>query len=504
LVLLVAGGRAASAQTVVGVDCPAAFTPVFENIGHFPSPNPTANPTPPPTTLSGSSTCHITATLTVPSALIGYFSNASVLAALIRTGLATNQQALTTTTELSIGPATILIGRNQSVTAFFPAGTTNLNTNVHTENFPEVVIASSANAATSALFGDVHASFQTTLLDDGFHFLDSLLGRGRGETNGAASLFAPSMSAFAADTVTPSPIDAALAYASKVPRGAMPRTAAMGGGWSAWIKGSLDRYAFAGSASNYGVSSRGVGVDFGIERRIGPWLIGGAVGFGDAKVTQDVTGDKAGIDTVRLGAYASNRSGPWSFTAAMAGGVHSIDTSRLAVLLTPAQASYNAASMSTGLEAARRVPLHDGSVIEPAAGLIYTLLHVNGFTETGTTFLDVAGDSTDVSALKGYVGARTWRAFTTANGTVLTPEIRGRVLYDMLDDPRGYTARFVADPAATPLLVTGLQPGRTAYMLGGAVTARLASAWHASLSYDAEWRSGDTAHHLSGGVKASW
>jgi outer membrane autotransporter protein len=160
--------------------------------------------------------------------------------------------------------------------------------------------------------------------------------------------------------------------------------------------------------------------------------------------------------------------------------------------------------VSAGFEATHRVPLRNGTVIEPAAGLTYTHLHVNGFAESGTTFLDVAGDSADVAALKGYAGALAWHVFITPNGSALTPEIRGRVLYDFLDDPRGYTTRFVADPAATPLLVTGLQPGRTALMLGGAITARLASAWHASLSYDAEWRSGDVAHHLTGGVKASW
>ncbi|MFN8018847.1 MAG: hypothetical protein U0P45_12080 [Acidimicrobiales bacterium] len=39
------------------------------------------------------------------------------------------------TTDKSIGPATILIGEDQSVTYFVPAGTTNLNTNTHTETF---------------------------------------------------------------------------------------------------------------------------------------------------------------------------------------------------------------------------------------------------------------------------------------------------------------------------------------------------------------------------------
>lgn len=45
------------------------------------------------------------------------------------------REEVSVTTDLSIGPATILIGENQSVTYFVPAGTTNLNTNTHTETF---------------------------------------------------------------------------------------------------------------------------------------------------------------------------------------------------------------------------------------------------------------------------------------------------------------------------------------------------------------------------------
>jgi hypothetical protein len=40
-----------------------------------------------------------------------------------------------TTTTTTVGPATILIGKDQSQTYFVPAGTVNVNTNTHTEYF---------------------------------------------------------------------------------------------------------------------------------------------------------------------------------------------------------------------------------------------------------------------------------------------------------------------------------------------------------------------------------
>lgn len=99
---------------------------------------------------------------------------------------------------------------------------------------------------------------------------------------------------------------------------------------------------------------------------------------------------------------------------------------------------------------------------------------------------------------------RAHRTVLAPNGWTLTPEARGRVSYDVLDDRRRYTARFVTDPSATPFAVTGLQPQRTALTLGAGLNTRLPSIWRASLSYDAELRGGDTGHLLSGGLKANW
>jgi hypothetical protein len=84
------------------------------------------------------------------------------------------------------------------------------------------------------------------------------------------------------------------------------------------------------------------------------------------------------------------------------------------------------------------------------------------------------------------------------------PEARGRLIYDFLDDPRGYTARFVTDPAATPIPVTGLRPDPFAVMLGGALGVRVTQAWRAFASYDAELRGDDLGHLVSAGVKGNW
>jgi outer membrane autotransporter protein len=185
----------------------------------------------------------------------------------------------------------------------------------------------------------------------------------------------------------------------------MPLTAAMSGGWRAWIRGSLARASFEDTGANFGFKSRTYSAEGGIERVVGQWMYGAAFGLGQAKVNQDTTGDNGRIDTVRAGAYASYRPGLWWLSAAMAVGLSNIDATRLALLPTPATSSYDATTFSAGLEARTRYRLSYATV-EPLAGLAYTGLWVDGFSESGTTFLDLTGDRADINALKGYVPQR--------------------------------------------------------------------------------------------------
>lgn len=326
--------------------------------------------------------------------------------------------------------------------------------------------------------------------------MNALLGRGS-ETGVAAGAVVPSLG-FAPDAMAVAPFEDALAFATKAPK--VPTTAAMAGGWRAWIRGSLGRANFDGTDANFGFKYRTVSGELGLERVAGPWLYGAAFGFGNAKVDQDVTRDHGSLDTWRVGAYAAYRPGPWWVTAAVAVGFHDIGATRLSAFPVPATSSYDARTLSAGIEAVRRFALAHATV-EPLAGLVYTALRVDSFTESGTTFLDLAGSGTSIDALKGYVGARVYRSFAWAHGFDVTPELRGRLLYDFLNDRRAYTARFIADPTATPIAVTGLQPDRFATMIGAAVTTRFSPTWRSFASYDAEIRGGDVAHLLSGGIK---
>jgi uncharacterized protein YhjY with autotransporter beta-barrel domain len=62
-------------------------------------------------------------------------ASSTSLSTSVKTGEAFNHQEQSVSTTQSIGPGTILIGENQSETFFVVGGTTNFNTNTHTETF---------------------------------------------------------------------------------------------------------------------------------------------------------------------------------------------------------------------------------------------------------------------------------------------------------------------------------------------------------------------------------
>jgi uncharacterized protein with beta-barrel porin domain len=406
--------------------------------------------------------------------------------------------SLTITNSITIGPGTVLFGPLLTLTNFVPAGSINIDENGAFENF--FLLSSGSQPLTQRgvnwLTGDLYTTVQTTLLDDGFHFVDMLLGRGRDGGAQAASsplgfaAFAPERSGPAAD---------ALAYmATKA-----PPTAYVANGWSAWLAGAGTSAKFDGTANNFGFGYRSAGAAGGMERRTGDWLYGAAFAVSRANVNQDSTGDSAGIDTQRLGAYASWQ-GPLTISGAISYGHHSTDASRSTMLPgLGAQGGYQANSLNAGLDVSRTYAWRWVNV-QPMAGVIYNGLWTDGFVESGNSLLGINGASANVAALKGYVGGRAYRSFVTSSGMEVTPELRARAVYDFLNDPRAFNATFTADPTATSFAVSGLQPNRTSAIVGTGVTVQFASRWRGFVNYDAEVRGGSVAHIGSGGIKVIW
>ena len=90
-------------------------------------------------------------------------------------------------------------------------------------------------------------------------------------------------------------------------------------------------------------------------------------------------------------------------------------------------------------------------------------------------------------------------ATVTHNGMTITPELRARVVYDVLGDSRDLTATLFDAAIPTPFSVSGLEPNRFGGIIGAGLTLASTTNWQATISYDAEIRGGDVLHTARGG-----
>ncbi len=390
-------------------------------------------------------------------------------------------------TEDTIGPGIVLVGFNRTRSFFVPAGAIigtggqsasvldNLIFDVEhlfTDTFQATNSLSAAGLGW--LSGDLHTTFQTVLLDDGFGFTDTLLLRGRRSAGAYGAIIAAGL-------------------------GGEPLQASLGDGWSTWSKSAYRNGSFDDTASNFGFAADGFSSAYGLEHADGEWLTGVAVGYSTLNSKQDVTGDKGDLQAFKAGLYASYHPGDWTFTGSATGSFQTIKSKRLVNLPTPATADYDATSFNLGFEAARRFALTDTAFFEPTGGFVYSHLHSDSFTEAGGGGLGISVDAENTDALKAYVGARLASTMTLSDGMTITPELRGRFVYDVLGDNRDLTASFADVAAATPFAVSGLEPKRAGGIIGAGLTLASTTNWQATTSYDAEIRGGDVLHTARGG-----
>jgi outer membrane autotransporter protein len=161
-------------------------------------------------------------------------------------------------------------------------------------------------------------------------------------------------------------------------------------------------------------------------------------------------------------------------------------------------------SLSAAIEASRRFNLL-GADVEPLVGTSFSIVNTGGFSESGTTLLDLAGQPATTKVLKLYIGGRASGRLALGNGIVVMPEAHVRITYDVLAEPLTVTTAFVNGASSTQTTISGLQPGRLAVRLGAGVGVEVARRWRVAVAYQAAIGGGsDLAHELSGSIRGTW
>jgi fibronectin-binding autotransporter adhesin len=222
----------------------------------------------------------------------------------------------------------------------------------------------------------------------------------------------------------------------------------------------------------------------------------------DAKT--DSYGSRTRIDTYAPGIFATYSEKGFYANGLFSFGYNDYSNSRALPFIGPsttANSSPNGQQYVGSLDAGYDFHPNKAWIVGPAAGLTYTHLDVDSFTETGAPGADLDVNSQSADSLRSRLGGHA--VFQTNTGDVLLqPNITAMWQHEFMADASGITSNF-ADFASNPFTIQTAAPSRDSALIGVGLTATLNTSMALYLNYLADIGASDYfAQTVYGGVKA--
>jgi hypothetical protein len=439
----------------------------------------------------------------------------------------------TVSTQQTIGPGTLFIGGvpppcpsiaalpsttrpslaacpGQPNTFFVAAGTTNINTNTHSQYFVDESISTTNTFLTAEVYtligttqaiGFAHTSVISGAFDLATRFLrrlgdESDLDGPDGLANGAGAplAFAPSN---VRDDLPPQ----LLAYAAMPTKAPAAAPAAPASRYLAWAEGYGVWSRTAAQGTTPGDERRAAGVAGGFGYRVTPNLrLGFGVDQGRQSIALDAVSESANIDLTQVGAHAAFRSGGFVANAAAIYGFGDVGASRNLPGIT-ATAAYDVKLWGVLGEAGYRLRYGNWRVV-PKLGLDWIRVETSAFTETGTFALTAGDHATDRTRIWG--GLEFGQRFSPAPASWLDLSAYGRVV-GVVSGQGGplLPVAFAAAPGV-PLTIQGASENDIGFDAGARAALAITANAVVYAAYDGRFRDGYEAHAASGGIKVKW
>lgn len=275
-------------------------------------------------------------------------------------------------------------------------------------------------------------------------------------------------------------------------------TATTGAGVSVWARALGAKTSLDGSQGWPGHDQTWGGIVSGADYAPGASArLGLAVGYTVSDMSWDESGFFGDMKSLHLMGYGG---GAWNgFHAQACAGLawHEADARRnldLPYYNVQAQGEPNAMSYLAGLKGGYDFQVN-GWRMGPAAGLRYTHLEQDGFSETRAGGLGLEIDSNDADSLISSLG---FNAITSwqVNSAVLRPSLGLAWQHEFNDDAFGVTAWF-PDYADVPMSFDGQERPADRIVLDLGLSARLAQRLDGTVEFSQSWGDGYLASALS-------
>jgi len=213
-------------------------------------------------------------------------------------------------------------------------------------------------------------------------------------------------------------------------------------------------------------------------------VVGAAFGAADGKADfgDNRVGDNVKVTSTQLSAYATRNFGDWYGYGILAYGQHNFSSNRDTQGSGVAHADFRGEQWGARIGAAKPIKISPTLTISPTAGLEYSNLKLNGYSESGALAgnLDVQGQT--IERLRSRLGARLTTELPGTGGYVVRPVIHAFWLHDFQTASPDVAASAVGD--STVFLTPSQSAPRDMARVGAALVVAKAKTFTGEIRYD--------------------
>lgn len=246
----------------------------------------------------------------------------------------------------------------------------------------------------------------------------------------------------------------------------------------AWVRALFSHSDHESTSKASGFDTNSDGVAMGIDKQLDNRT---KVGLGYAYSSTDISSGirDTDVDTHTAFVYGQYKPANWYINTVVAYN-WSDYSEKKAALGFNANADYDVESWAVQSLYGYEMQLN-GYDVTPEAGLRYAHISQDGYTDAlGTS---VAANDSDI--LTAIVGAKVAKDYALDNDTIIRPELRAAVTYDLVDDANNSNVVLANGVAYR---VNGEKLNRLGFELGAKVATDVSDNWEISLAYEGGFR----------------
>jgi outer membrane autotransporter protein len=251
--------------------------------------------------------------------------------------------------------------------------------------------------------------------------------------------------------------------------------------------------------SNYGFLA---GYDAPLTKEFTGGVMGGYV---HTSVTAQDSSSKTGVDGYQLAVYGSGHWDNWEAGWVVGYGLNHFAVNRTITLSggnAQVRGAYDGSQLTAALQGDYLMDV-SGISVKPLAGVQWSQMDENAFTETGSSTINLVMPSQSYDSLRPYIGVDGSKGYDMGGKVTLTPMVNLSLSDDLNNSVGQFKAAFSGAPGSS-FTVAGITPSALLFGLGAGVQLSFDAPFKLFANYNGYFSGTETLNNFNGGVNLSF